>query len=258
MEDILRGILSDIYGGDLITAASEAINIPPNLFDNMIIGLSGAIMPIASVLVTIYFMMAVMDKMTSDSFNAEQFIKLMLKLIMSITIIDNAPEWSKLIMRFGNEFTTLLSATAGEFTSYDVSAVEIDSNPLVQIGMLLLMLIPWLVALLMKIAVYFLGYGRAVEIGIRAALSPIGCADIITGGANSNGFRYLKKMIAISMQGGLMMVVIASASVVCASELPDVADITSMAFIGKYLGIMASMVGIMASCKSIANEIVGA
>lgn len=258
MKNLLLGMLDDIYGGKLIEIATDAVMIPPDLFDSMISGLSGAVMPIASVLVTIYFIMAVLDKVTSDSFNVEQFMKLLLKLILSIVIIENAPEWSRRIMDFGSDFTSLLGVTTGSFTSYEITETVIPYGFVESLFTFIVMVIPWLASLLIKMAVYFLGYGRAIEMGIRAALSPIGLADIITGGANSNGFKYLKKMIAISMQGGLMMIAIAAASVVCNSQLPDSASVLEWAFVAKYLGIMLSMVGIMASCKSIANELVGA
>lgn len=257
MDNFLIGLLNDVYGGDLMVAAYQAVTIDPQIFDSLIDGLSTALKPIASVLVTIYFMMAVLDKLTNDSFNVEQFIKLLLKLVLAIVIVDNASEWSKIIMQFGVDFGNLMTTGSVNFMEYNIADSVDNMDFWTKLLTIVTLIIPWLIALLLRVAVYFIGYGRIIEVGIRSAFAPIGMADIVTGGPNSNGFRYLKKMIAISMQGGIMIIVMTSGAIVCKSVLPTSANLLEFAFIVKYFGVMASMVGIMASAKSLANEIVG-
>ena len=66
----LIGLINDIYGDDFINAAVKAISVPSGTFDGMVSALSEAVTPIASVLICIYFILAVADKMTSDNFSA--------------------------------------------------------------------------------------------------------------------------------------------------------------------------------------------
>lgn len=254
----LIGLINDIYGDDFINAAVKAINVPSGTFDNMVNALSEAVTPIASVLICIYFILAVADKMTSDNFSSEQFIKLLMKLVLSIAVTDNITTLSLKIMNFGVAFSSLMAANAGAFASVDATSLVENMSLGTRISVGITMLIPWMASLLLKVAIYVIGLGRSIEIGLRAGLAPIGCADLISGGTSSNGIRYLKKMIGISIQGGIMLVVISSAGALCQYVLPDSASLTNALFIAQYMGIMAAMVGIMASSKSLAFELIGA
>ena len=155
MDNFLIGLLNDVYGGDLMTAAYEAITMDPTIFDTLIDALSTAIKPIASVLVTIYFMMAVLDKLTNDSFNVEQFIKLLLKLVLAIVIVDNASEWAKIIMQFGVEFGDLMTTGSVNFMTYNVTETVDDMNFWTQLFVTITLIIPWLIALLLRLKTSF-------------------------------------------------------------------------------------------------------
>ena len=220
--------------------------------------------PIASVFVCIYFMIEVIDKLTSERFNAEVFIKMLMKLVFSVIIVSNASTWAIKIMNFGTDFAL---AVVGEFKAETVIKLKesfFDSggigNIFNQLGLIVSLLLPFIAAFIIKIAVYFICYGRTIEMGVRSAFAPIGCADLMTGGANSNGVRYLKSLFAVALQGAVMIGVVFVSSNIISSELSAMkfgSGFLILPFLMKYFGIVSAMVGLLGASKSIAKEIIG-
>lgn len=258
MEDFLTNMLNAIYGSGFMEAVEEAVAFNPDDFSTLIKTTSQAVLPIASVIVVIYFMMNLMDKIATEQFSTDQFIKLLMKLVFAIIITTNIADWSGYIMQFGVTFTKAVTASTTVTTNIQIGDVVKDMDFWNKILSIIIMMIPWVIALILRIAIYFLGFGRMIEIGVRAALAPIGVADIVTGGVSSNGFRYIKKMIGISIQGGVMMLIAASAAVLMNNYMTGIDNLLDIVVIGKYLGVAASMIGIMASSKTLAFEVVGA
>ena len=125
--------------------------------------------------------------------------------------------------------------------------------------MVLTLIFPFIVSFLIKIAIYFICYGRTIEMGVRSAFAPIGCADLTTGGANSNGIRYLKSLFAVALQGAVMVGIIFISSNVISSELSSNGILKGafFPFLVQYFGVVSAMVGMLGASKSIAKEIIG-
>lgn len=263
MAYLLKAMLNVIFSGWLNTIL-KALTAHTSVISDICDKTKGVMIPIASVFVCIYFMIEVIDKLTSERFNAEVFIKMLMKLVFSVIIISNASAWAIKIMNFGTDFAL---AVVGEFKAETVVKLKdtfYDSlnifNILNQLGMIITLLLPFIAAFIIKIAVYFICYGRTIEMGVRSAFAPIGCADLMTGGANSNGVRYLKSLFAVALQGAVMIGVVFISSNVIASELSSINFITGIVFLPflmKYFGIVSAMVGLLGASKSIAKEIIG-
>lgn len=269
MDGIITMMLESIYGGGLVQATYDALMIFSSSYSSSIADTMGTISdflkPIAGVIVCMYFLMNLIDKATTDNFSSDQFIKMLLKLAFSIIIIENITDWSVRIMDFGIAFTNgIASSISGisDLSTLDMQNIVENMGFWSKLGGMAILLIPWAISLLVRLGIYFLVYGRAIEIGVRAIFSPIGCSDLMNGGVNSNGFKYIKKMLAVSIQGGVMLIVVICSSLltrdVFANDLGNGVSIFDLAFIAKYLGVSLSMVGIMAASKQIANDIIGA
>ena len=61
-------------------------------------------------------------------------------------------------------------------------------------------ILPYLCVLVEYMAVLFICISRTLEISIRLIFAPIATADIFTNGADSSGFRYMKKFLAYGLQ----------------------------------------------------------
>lgn len=265
MKDIIIKMMDTIFGSDFLIDCVTSINQDPLEIEGiktLIETIGQVVLPIAAVLLCMHLLIELMDKMTSDSFNAEQFVKLLMKFVFGQIIISNATEWSMTFMTVGTKLMADIQAglTITSIGLADITETVEAMNFWTQIGVFAQLMLPLLASFLLRIAVYFMAYSRLVEMVLRAMMSPMGCADVVTGGAHSSGIRYLKRMLAISVQGAMMLAIIATASALLAGDgiFVDGISITDVMFLGKYLGLMAAMVGLMGSSKSIANEVVGA
>jgi hypothetical protein len=271
MDTIIIKMINMVFGEGFINDCVSAINssiykdgVVHEAIESMITVAETPIKSIAAVLLVMYLLIELMEKMTSDSFTSEQFVKLLMKFVFGQIVISNAVSWSLTFMSVGSSFMADLanSMTSMKISpSNDLGDIVKAMGFLEKLGTMVILLLPVMVSFLLRIAVYFMAYGRAIEIVVRATMSPIGCADVVTGGSHSSGFRYLKRMLGISLQGGMMIVVVMAASTLLASTSMfdgDGFEITNIMFLGQYFGIMAAMVGMLGSTKAIAYEVVGA
>ena len=89
-------------------------------------------------------------------------------------------------------------------------------------------------------------YAVAIEIGIRYLFTPLAIADLYSEKMRSNGFNWLKKLLAVSLQGALIFLMIYGAT-----KLKNSYGLNSIA-------VNLCTIGMVASSKLLANEIVGA
>lgn len=266
--DLLNKLLNFVIGSGLFEGAAKILH---QAFDSDILAtldnLSEAALPIASVLVCIYFTIALMDKIAADNFTTDQFITLLIKLVFSILIINNAQELAKIIMSFGEH---LLGDVASS-TEVEMSFAD-GFGFFEKIFAIILMLIPAIFSILVRLIMYFFTYGYAIEVYVRSAFAPIGLADLISGGINSNGYKYLRKMIAVALQGSIMLGILIVGSQLSTDIIQEVSSINSIGeLVGKVIfsvgnegvgmlqliGVQLATVGLLGSARTIANDLIG-
>jgi len=265
MDDVVKSFIDFIFGKGFITAATDAVVVDLSTDSvSLINNISESVaQPIGAVLLTIYLVLELMEKLTTDNFSAEQFVKLLIKFAFGQIIITNITGWSFMFMNAGVSFMMQIVDASGGISQATVDMGGIDNSLggiIKGIALIAQLIIPFLISAVLRVAIYFMGFGRALEMILRSMMAPIGCADVITGGTNSSGIRYMKRMLGISLQGGIMIAIIA-ASALFINELlvgEGVFTIGNTVFLMKYLGVVAAMVGILGQSKSIAFEIVGA
>lgn len=267
MEGILNGIIGFVLGESLIKDVGSYLINPDNVdaISAAASSFSDVMKPIASVLICIYFIIELMEKITNDNFNTDQFIKLLIKLVFSIVVVDNASAIAENIAEFGTAFISAISnadLAAEEFTVQEVNGAGIIDL----IAMIVVMVIPFFVSLIIRLAAWFMIFSYIIEIQVRSALAPLGFADLISAGSNSNGFKYLKKLIALALQGGIMLIIMTcSAQLIGSSLLNDgetleftIANlIPTIGNIFKIMAVQVAMLGLMGSAKTIANDVIG-
>lgn len=269
--EMITKILQFIFGTNLGKEAADILTEYQNLeaIKDWIGKFDDVLLPIASVLVSIYFIMALADKVSSDNFSTDQFISLCIKLVISIAVINNATELAKIIAEFGTKFTEAIGDIANVASTTELTEAFQEAGFIETIVMVIIAIIPALFAMIIRLILYFMIFGYVLEIEVRSALAPLGFADFVIGGANSNGMRYLKKLIALGIQGGLIVIAL-SAGTALMSGIVDtlltgidlsVTGIMNLIFsptsILKLLGVQMAMVGLVGSSKSIANEVIG-
>ena len=84
---------------------------------------------------------------------------------------------------------------------FDDELAAMFSNIGTQLGYFIELLLPWLVKKACNVVVGFICWGRAVNILILAALSPIPFADLVGSHGSVAGEKFVRNMLSISLQG---------------------------------------------------------
>lgn len=276
MEGILESMLNQICGADLFESIYETLAI--NLFSSggayssvysAVRSLYNSIMPIGVMMMFIYFMIALVDKLSSETFTWEQFFRQLAMVLAAKFLMEHGFEILETLFGIGLAVTAKVSEISGT----DMSEVTIDANGLIQdflassnftgifkiFGQLLLMLyliIPWALSFLMRLAISIICYSRVVEIYARASLAPIALSDFFHSGLHGSGWRFLKNFLASCLQGALILVIaIVFSRLYAAVVISDSTNMITLA--GKYLAFYASAVMLMFKSLPLAKELVG-
>lgn len=258
MEGTIQSLADYAFGKDLIKGLNEVLTIDINNTLEYIHNIEQISIPIGAVLLCIYLVIEVMEKVTEGNFTTEQFLKILIKLAFGQFLISNATAFVLQFMNVGVAFMN--SITAGVMEMPTITANLKDVGLIEQIGLAIMMILPAAVGFVIQLAVKIMGYTRNLEMIVRAMFAPIGMADVIHGGANSHGMKYLKDCLAIALQGAIMMGITIAAAAVMNTALAGLSEggITlNLNLIVTYFGVMGGMVGLLGQSKSIAKDIVG-
>lgn len=279
MEDALIAMLNDICGMDLFNSIFETLTV--NLFSsggkygsafNMASRLySNAIMPVAVMLMFIYFMLAMVDKLSQENFQWDQLFRTMAMLLASKYLIEHGFEILKLLSDIGLAFAAKIQSWSGYVgdTSEEIAeaATLIESfreglgldgvftSWLGDLLMFIFLFIPWLGSWVMRLCISIICYTRVIEIYVRATFAPIALADFFHSGMQGTGWRFLKSFMAVCFQGALMLVIAVIFSELMVQIIAD--DQNLFTFIGAYLAFAASAVMLMFKSLALTKEIVG-
>lgn len=273
---MIDGMLEDLCGTDLFTGLLETLQI--NLFDpsgsySAVLSLvrslySSFIQPVAISLMIIYFLLALVDKMTSENFTWEQMGRQMCMFLASFYLINHGFEILELLFRFGLLLTqdvagevkdgfgdkTLLMEQFELFKNDNKPAIKI----LEDILLFIYLLVPWLLSWVMGIAVKIICYTRIIEIYIRATFAPIALSDFFHSGFQGAGWRFLKGFLAVALQSALILAIAGIFSNLFPLIMKTSTEWGSFfRFIGMYLALMASAVMLMFKSLGISKELLG-
>lgn len=168
---------------------------------------------IGTLLVVVYVLIEMMDRAINDLQNPEFFVKGLIKLVVGIMIINNGYDIIEWVLDVGSavftyaatEYGTALDKVSGiNVCSYqDISHMNFFES-LLEVATLFL---PWLILSVSQLVATVVAWIRIFDIVLKGMFAPIGMADMVTGGLNSQGFKYLKKLGASCMQGAVILVI---------------------------------------------------
>lgn len=217
--------------------------------------ISEALLVIGKLFCFLYFLLELMDHATRDSFTLETFIKSFAKLVILFVIFDT--NTIKAIGEFagGIEDKILdLVSTGATQAAYVELATFINTlenvNWLKGVFLIFENGIFSLTSLISILVVMFVAAGRLIEILVYQAFLPLGMSSIYNGGLSSSGFRYLKKYIALYVQGAIMFAAMILGHVLATAIGSGLGDIMDIVF-----SLATAM--IIARSKNIANDIMG-
>lgn len=277
MDSLLESMLNIICGSNLFADIYETLSV--NLFSSsgtfgpaysVVRAIYNSVMSIGVMLLFVYFTLSLVDKMSSDSFTWEQLWRQFAWLLAGKFVMEHGFEILELLFQIGMATAAQISGLGDPNvteTVIDAQAV-IDAfvesfdgiwSVLAKGVMMIYLLVPWILAWIMGLAVNIICYSRVIEIYARVTLAPVALSDLFQSGTHGTGWRYLKSFLAVALQGALILIIGMIYSAVFQSIVMDPPDglLSFVKFIGKYIVIYASAVMLMFKSQTLAKELVG-
>lgn len=140
------------------------------------------------------------------------------------------------------------------FVNGDEVGVRKLSNPFTTIGYALTLLLPAAISIIIQVIAAATIYGRQVEMYLRVAFSPIALSDMYAEGSSGAGWRWIKNLFALTMQGALILVVINLTGYLILSLTTSG---TFFQVIIPYLAVSMAQVTLIGMTRSISKELFG-
>lgn len=232
--------------GKMVQGDFGVTGISTDGFDKVFNSAVGAMKTIGFALCLFFFIMTLVDLLTSERLSFEIFWKHFLKLILGVFMVDNADKVKDFVIDFGNAFITdintgLLSLTNGVSNGTDhpfnvhngdfiKALVEFaETKPLgwlILLGLAFLVgIFPMLIGIVFKGATILIAFSRFLELYLRCTFLPVALALMTDDGWRGAGGRYIKKIIAVSVQGVALIVIGSLIGAAVANIFTDLATV---------------------------------
>lgn len=275
MDDMIKAMCDQIGGMSLLTDVVDILNINPQTETGyteawkVVETLYNAIQPLATMMLFIFFMLAVIDKLTDEHFTLNTFLRQVAMLLIAKGLMEHGLELTQYIYSAGLSLLELIGADSiKNITSQSATLQKLVDNYigdtwgiklLRSIYTFIILLFPYLASLVIEILVKVLCYSRLIEIYLRFIFTPVALADFYHSGLHSTGWRYIKNFFAIAIQGGIILAIAVIYSAlyqgVFGAMLKD--DMGLMSFIGLYFAFAVSAVMLMFKSLGFAKELMG-
>lgn len=221
---------------------------------------------VALSLIVMYFLFSITDKVAQGQMTIEIFVPEFIKLLAAAFLVLEGYNFFKLLISLGESITkTVGNSFTNDPTTNNLRYMvetNADDSAIVQVSVLAVLIIPTIFGLLARLSIYVVCIGRALEIIVRLALSPIAVADVFGNGLNSGGFRYIKKFLAVTLQGAVIVVIIHIMGTLNATlAIPPDNDTSVSALFGNLMKVVfvnLAGVSLIIKSQSIVNDVVGA
>ena len=217
----------DVYSGDALlgedVVGSLDIDFLSGTYAPVWGGISAVytlISTLGMLLIVLYWLLDIIEKVQMESFTLEHFVRASIKLLLGVILMSNGlPIFQGILSACNGIFSQIDAGTGANegATATVLNQVWQDctyqkSHPIAGafalVGWMLELLVPAFMMLIIKIVVYVVVYSRIVELFVRTAFAPIGMANIYSGGMSASGYKYIKKIAAVALAGCVILVVL--------------------------------------------------
>lgn len=260
-DDIVRILLINPETDSMYTGAWEVV-------EKILV----IIEPLAVMLLFIYFMLAVIDKMSSENFTWEQFIRQLAMLLAAKFLIEHGLDIIKILYSIGLVLVTQVQNT-GALADMAVDAKDLydafessmdGESGIVKVFkkfiMIIFLILPWAGSFILQILVKVICYTRLIEIYIRIAFYPVALSDFFHSGFQGSGWRYLKNFLAVSLQGAVILLIAIIFSQLFGGMVASQLTADGMnlfEFLGLYFAFVASAIMLMFKSLGLTKELLG-
>lgn len=269
MKETIENMIDYIAGADFFGSIGQILLQGPadypqawafvkSIFQNVAL-------PLGFVLFLIYFLVALVDKSTTETLNIEQIFKMFLKLIVALYLVQNSLNIVETLMDWGTLMVNKVSSaglSAGTMggVADDLKALAAeetgDYHSLLKcLGFIINLILPWAITWIINIIIKVQCYVRLFEMMIMACGAPIATADIFLEGTSGGAIRYLKRMLAVALQGGIMLMIAMLFSSIAGAGIMSGAGFSE--YVGSYLVFGVAACLLIGKSNQIARDWVG-
>lgn len=202
-------ILNDVAKLDVASAGTGfnmayLWNIIGNIYNQLVV--------VGLLLVVVHAGMELSDQMQTDNLNPEKLAMLLFKLALAVLIINNGFEIMTFFAGLANIIFDKLSIgnlNIAQTLNADKCnyAAMAKAGVFPALGEIISLAIPWLVCQATNLLMMAVCYIRIIEIGAVAMFAPIGMSDIGYKGQTGSGWKYLRRLFALFLQGAVLMAI---------------------------------------------------
>ncbi len=229
-----------------------------NLFQSLINVLKGAVysetsfveqitqvlIPIAISLVTIFWLLNFLDKLIrfrDNNFGWEHITIICVQLVIAKYCVQFAPKILDIMATIGDAVSSSINIGSTIELSLNSEAL-IDSiekmSTLNRLLTIIQLYIPGLMATLLSLGMYIVVYARGIELLLLGAFSPLPMSTIMFDNVKDVGKRYLQNYLAVCLQAGVLMAIIALGSSIMQSIVISQSASDARSFGGLFLELM--------------------
>lgn len=169
-------------------------------------------------LLIVAFLISLYDKTSSGDFSINNYFRHWLKFFILFTVLMNLTDIMQWLLNISTTvFDDLNQEISSSITGID--AVKVNETMLAnglykyisitsKLGMLIIIMVPYIVSILFSVIVSFFAVSRTIEIVVRIALAPLVIGGSFFGnGANTDVVRYIKRTMGVFFQIVVVLII---------------------------------------------------
>lgn len=252
-----------ISGGTFSVSEQLAFDAENNsdisgILDDIETNIFSKLVPIAIMIVIIYYIMDLGEMLMDDRLTYEALIFSAVKSILAAIVLANAMDWLRAGIKTCTEVFNALTNTPDGITTQIYTPAQcifgriINGDDMSVIGEVASASIYCLTIAIAYMILTIVCWARIFDVFLRVTFAPIGMSDFMHGGINCLAVKYFKKLIASVLQGACIAAcLIAYQSISIAIRGPNGA--------GPVVGIILalSIITTVTKIGSVANDAIG-
>ena len=268
-------LIDYIYGGGMVDAVKYWLDLsatgPFKDIYTFISAMIDIFMGAGVALATIYLVFTLMDRSASQGSSSEMLYRTLIEYVFAIIFILYSLDMVQGAAAIGaaavEDVQTVLAD--GGLSSSGTLTTELDAikngdshkweKAISYIGMLAFtLMLPAICAVIGQVLVIVACMSRGITFIIYGCFTPIAVADVFKDGMRSSGVRYIKKIIALALQGPVILLCVIGSRALQSSLAESTSGATGMLGAFYNLGLTFVTVMLVFKSQSFANDIVGA
>lgn len=275
MYEAFVGFLNALIGicYELILSIGNDVNVDVTstykvIWDAMTRIANNVAVPIGVMVVVLFFLLAVMDKVSSENLTLEVMLKEIIKLAIGLYLVTNAVGIITNCVYIGNG---ILNSVFGSIEMAPVEQATFTVEQLKSLGglwgamyfamaIVVIALIEIIIILIMKA----IALVRLMEICVRASLSPLALSDSFAGNfLQSHAMNFIRSFTAVCIQGSFILIIAymiptMMTNIIVNIDSIDMFGIQALFFLLEMLIVSIAGLVLMFKSGSIAKELLGA